>query len=98
MKRYIYSFLVYFICLQLNAQRGVRVGYIDMDYILENVGEYNEAKSQLDRKVAKWKTEIDALNVEVDLLKSALESEKVFTLKKKKFRNTNKKDLVQLAI
>lgn len=81
MRRYIYSFLVYFICLQLNAQRGVRVGYIDMDYILENVGEYNEAKSQLDRKVAKWKTEIDALNAEVDLLKSALESEKVLLTK-----------------
>ena len=38
---------VYFLALFLfagitvaQAQRGVRVGYIDMDYILENVPEY----------------------------------------------------------
>lgn len=81
MKQFIYSFLVFFICFQINAQRGVRVGYIDMDYILENVAEYNEAKTQLDKKVSKWKQEIDALNTEVDLLKQALESEKVLLTK-----------------
>ncbi len=81
MRLYIYSFLVSFICLSVNAQRGVRVGYIDMDYILENVGDYNEAKSQLENKVVKWKGEIDALNAEVDLLKNALESEKVLLTK-----------------
>ena len=81
MKQLIYSFLVSFICFQINAQRGVRVGYIDMDYILENVAEYNEAKSQLDKKVSKWKQEIDALNTEVDLLKKALENEKVLLTK-----------------
>ena len=30
-----------------NAQRGVRIGYIDMEYILENVPEYREASTQL---------------------------------------------------
>ena len=34
-----------------NAQRGVRIGYIDMEYILENVPEYKEASTQLNGKV-----------------------------------------------
>ena len=28
------------------AQRGARIGYIDMEYILENVPEYQEASLQ----------------------------------------------------
>ena len=41
-----------------NAQRGVRIGYIDTEYILQNVPEYQEATSQLETKVQQWKKEI----------------------------------------
>ncbi|MBU2940038.1 OmpH family outer membrane protein [Lacinutrix sp. C3R15] len=41
------------------AQRGVRIGYIDTEYILENIPEYQEATTQLDGKVQKWKSEIE---------------------------------------
>ena len=41
------------------AQRGVRIGYIDTEYILENVPEYQQATSQLETKVQKWKSEIE---------------------------------------
>jgi len=81
MRLHFFSLLVLFVSLVANAQRGVRIGYIDMDYILENVAEYSEAKSQLDNKVRKWKSEIDALNNEVSLLKNALENEKVLLTK-----------------
>ena len=37
--------------LVANAQRGVRIGYIDTEYILQNVPEYQEATAQLDKKV-----------------------------------------------
>ena len=30
------------------SQRGVRIGYVDMEYILENVEEYREANEQLE--------------------------------------------------
>ena len=33
------------------AQRGVRIGYIDTEYILQNVPEYQEANTQLESKV-----------------------------------------------
>jgi len=81
MRLHFFSLLVFIGSLTVNAQRGVRIGYIDMDYILENVAEYSEAKNQLDSKVRKWKEEIDAFNAEVNLLKNALDNEKVLLTK-----------------
>ncbi len=56
------------ICVQ--AQRGVRIGYIDTEYILENVPEYQEATTQLDRKVQKWKLEIEKQLREIEQKKT----------------------------
>ncbi len=64
-----------------NAQRGVRIGYIDMEYILENVPEYKEASIQLDGKVQRWKQDIDKKQKEVDLMKLNLTNEKVLLTK-----------------
>ena len=44
--------------LSLQAQRGVSVAYIDSEFILENVPEYQEATIQLNAKAEKWKNEI----------------------------------------
>ncbi len=41
------------------AQQTVRIGYVDMEYILENVPEYQEASAQLEKKVQQWKQEIE---------------------------------------
>lgn len=63
--------------LSVNAQRTIRIGYIDTEYILENIPEYQEATSQLDGKVAKWKTEIDERLSKVQQKKDQLNTERV---------------------
>jgi len=63
------------------AQKGIRVGYIDMDYILENVPEYNEASSDLETKVQKWKVEIEAQLKEVEEMRKDLNNERVLLTK-----------------
>ena len=63
------------VSFQANAQRGVRIGYIDTEYILENVPEYTEATKQLESKVQKWKTEIEGSNT-VKQKREALNNEK----------------------
>ena len=75
---------VFFIALTLlcfafsaNAQRGVRIGYIDMEYILENVPEYTEASIQLDGKAQRWKNDIDKMMNEVEQMNINLSSERV---------------------
>ena len=45
--------------LAVQAQKTVRIGYVDMEYILQNVPEYQEASAQLEAKVQKWKSEIE---------------------------------------
>ncbi|MEB8330086.1 OmpH family outer membrane protein [Flavobacteriaceae bacterium KMM 6897] len=59
------------------AQRGVRIGYVDMEYILENVEEYREANAQLETKVQKWKVEIELKQSVVEQMKKDLMAEKV---------------------
>ncbi|MBV1924796.1 MAG: OmpH family outer membrane protein [Flavobacteriaceae bacterium] len=67
--------------LVTNAQRGTRIGYIDMEYILENVPEYKEATIQLDGKVQRWKLDIEKMNNEVQQMKLNLSNERVLLTK-----------------
>lgn len=70
-------FLILITSIQASAQRAnVRIGYVDMDYILENVPEYQEAQKQLDEKVKTWKTDIDKKLQAIDQLKKTLENER----------------------
>ena len=64
-----------------NAQRGVRIGYIDTEYILENVPEYQEANVQLEGKVQQWKTDIEQRLNTIDNKKKQLNSERVLLTK-----------------
>ncbi|MCX2719102.1 OmpH family outer membrane protein [Lentiprolixibacter aurantiacus] len=59
------------------AQRGVRIGYVDMEYILENVEEYREASEQLDNRVQRWKVEIEQKQSSIEQMKKDLQAEKV---------------------
>ncbi len=58
------------------SQKPQRIGYIDMDYILENVPEYAEAQSRLNDKVNDWKGKLDKLTEEINTQKADLENEK----------------------
>ncbi len=66
-----------FLVSQVFAQRGVRIGYVDMEYILENVEEYREASEQLEDKAQRWKIEIEQRMGVVDQMKEDLMAEKV---------------------
>lgn len=67
----------------VSAQRvnGARVGYIDMEYILENVTAYQEANTQLEAKAERWKTEIQKKQNTIDQMKKNLSSERVLLTK-----------------
>lgn len=65
----------------VQAQRGVRIAYIDMEYILENVEEYKEASSQLNSRVEKWKMEVEEKKGAIAQMKKELEAERVLLTK-----------------
>ena len=59
------------------AQRGVRIAYIDMNEILENVDEYATASSLLDKKTEEWKNDIEVNKMELNGREEQLQAEKV---------------------
>lgn len=75
---------ILFVCtcsLQAQVVRGLRIGYIDMEYILQNVPDYTEAKNQLEQKAQKWKQEISVKTNEINKLKESLKTERVLLTK-----------------
>ena len=83
MKKYLFLLLILLsYAQQLAAQgRGVKIGYIDMEYILQNVPEYSEAKNLLEQKAQKWKQEIEVKRNAINKLKDGLKVERVLLTK-----------------
>lgn len=74
--------LVLLVSLNVSAQRnGARIGYIDTEYILQNIPEYQEASTQLEGKVQKWKAEIDQRLGQVAQRRKDLSNEKALLTK-----------------
>ncbi|WP_303318629.1 OmpH family outer membrane protein [Flavivirga abyssicola] len=73
--------LVFMISISIHAQRGVRIAYIDTEYILENVPEYQEATAQLNQKADKWKNEIGAKLGAIEQKRKNLSNEKALLTK-----------------
>ncbi|MWB95585.1 OmpH family outer membrane protein [Flavobacterium sp. GA093] len=81
-KPFLFIFLALIVANTSQAQtRSTRIGYIDMEYILENVSDYKEAKSQLELKATKWRQEIETKKIAIDKLKESLKAEKALLTK-----------------
>lgn len=83
MKKHIIFIILFVFTTTLQAQvvRGLRIGYIDMEYILQNVPDYTEAKNQLEQKAQNWKQEITAKTNDINKLKESLKTEQVLLTK-----------------
>jgi len=55
MKNVLLTFLFLGLSLSLNAQR---FGYVDTDYILQNLSQYNQAQRTLQNQTQQWNQEI----------------------------------------
>ena len=80
------KFLILFVCLiignTIQAQtRGIKIGYIDMEYILQNVPNYTEAQNQLEQKAQEWKQQVEAKKNAISKLKDALKAEQALLTK-----------------
>ena len=77
MNKVLLAWMILLVSAQAFSQRGVRIGYVDMEYILENVEEYRDASAQLEAKAQKWKQEIELKRSVVEQMKKDLMAEKV---------------------
>ncbi|TDE05279.1 OmpH family outer membrane protein [Flavobacterium sandaracinum] len=81
-KQFLCLFLALIAVQTMKGQvRGNKLGYIDMEYILQNVPDYTDARMQLEQKAQKWKLEIETKKIEINKLKEALKAEKALLTK-----------------
>ena len=69
--------IVLLMSFNINAQRGTRVGYIDMNVILENIDEYQEAGLLLDKNISAWKKEIELKKIQLKQYQNQLNTERI---------------------
>lgn len=60
--------------MSVSAQR---FAYVDTDYILENIPQYNDKQSQLDEIAVQWQGEIEALYSEIDRMYKDYQAEQI---------------------
>ena len=76
------SFFILLIIANITySQKGVKIGYIDTEYILQNLPEFNQVSSRLEEKAQDWKEEIDKRSREIDQKKESLNSERILLTK-----------------
>jgi len=74
MKNLIVFVLTAMIGVSAQAQR---FAYVDTDYILENIPQYNEKQSQLDEIAVQWQGEVEALYSEIDRMYKDFQAEQI---------------------
>lgn len=74
---YLLLTLFFSLSVSLFAQRGTRVGYIDMNVILESVEEYGKASQLLDKNIEKWKKEIELKKIQLKQFEDQLNTERI---------------------
>ncbi|MDX5321258.1 MAG: OmpH family outer membrane protein [Bacteroidota bacterium] len=55
-----------------------RFAFVDTDYILNLIPEYNSAQKQLDLMAFEWQKEIEKMRADIEKMKADLEAEKIF--------------------
>ncbi len=87
MKRISITFLlVIFISIGAFAQR---FAYVDSDYILKHIPEYNSSQKQLDALSVQWQKEVDARFAEIDKLFKAYQADQVLLTEDMRKRREN---------
>ena len=76
-QRRLFLFFALFGLVQLQAQRGVRIAYIDMNIILDNIDEYQKANTLLNDRIVEWKKEIELKKIQLQQYENQLEAERV---------------------
>jgi len=81
MKKYLLIFALIALSTSSFAQGRIRIAYVDMEYVLEKLPEYQTALRELENKAVKWKSEIEKKTKEIADAKQVLEQEKVLLTK-----------------
>ena len=77
MKKIIFSLIISLTAMISFAQGGQRIGFVDTDYVLQNIPEYSDAQEELNILSEKYAAEINNLKTKIDVLRKKFDSESV---------------------
>jgi len=78
-KIFLFSFLI--LGFSSIAQKAQKIGFVDLEYILENIPEYMEAQTKINAKAITWQNDIEQQQKEIETLKAELNNEKALLTK-----------------
>ncbi|MBM3405232.1 MAG: OmpH family outer membrane protein [Bacteroidetes bacterium] len=84
-----FGLILVFICLGVMVSVAQKFAYVDTQYILDNLPEYNEAQNQLDALSIQFQQEIEEKYAEVDKLYKDYQAEAVLLPEDMKKRKEN---------
>lgn len=70
-------FLVFFFFLVSNIVFGQKFGYVDTQYVLDQMKEYKEAQQEIEKVSLAWQDEIKDKQKEIEAMYSSLQAEEV---------------------
>jgi outer membrane protein len=77
MKKVVLIVFGVFMSLFAMSQQGLKMGYVDTDYILSNIPEYKAAQKELDKVSVDWQKEVEAKYTEIDKLYKAYQADAI---------------------
>ncbi len=89
MKKVVFSIVFFMMLLGLNAQQGLKLGYVDTDYILSNIPEYKAAEKELDKVSVDWQKEVEAKYSEIDKLYKSYQADAILLTDEMKKKREN---------
>lgn len=81
MKKFLYIALMaagIFLLAGAPTAKAQKIAFVDMQYILKNLPQYETANEQLTMVSKRWQREVDALNEEARVLQSNYQTEQIF--------------------
>ena len=87
MKRILLILAVSF--LAVSTIQAQRFAYVDTDYILNNIPEFNQAQDKLDEISKQWQEEIEAIYAEVDKMYRDYQTQEVLLTDEMKTKREN---------
>lgn len=79
LKRYVFALALAVVSIMgMAAPKEQAIAYVDMQYILKNLPQYESANEQLSLISKRWQKEVDALAQEVRVLTSNYQTEQIF--------------------
>ena len=78
-KIFLFAFLI--LGFSSIAQKTQKIGFVDLEYILENIPEYMEAQTKINAKAVSWQNDIEQQKKEIETLRAELNNEKALLTK-----------------